>query len=91
MAIVSCRGKAKCIKHPSRSKLAHNEHHSGYQWLPRSLYLLFAGRKKVDAEVQQQQNRRQVAYTEEARLMKLLADKEADEVAVPDCVYFSHG
>ena len=54
------------------------------KWLPRSLDLLFAGRKEVDAEVQQQQNRRQAAYTEEARLMELLADEEADEAAVPD-------
>ena len=54
------------------------------KWLPQSLDLLFAGRKEVDAEVQQQRNRRQAAYTEEARLMELLADEEADEAAVPD-------
>ena len=30
------------------------------------------------------QNRRKQAYTEEARLMELLADEEADEERVPD-------
>ena len=54
------------------------------KWLPRSLDLLFAGRKDVDIDVQIQRIRKQTAYTEEARLMELLAAEEADEETIPD-------
>ena len=57
---------------------------SGTKWLPRSLDLLFAGRKDVDIDVQIQRIRKQTAYTEEARLMELLAAEEADEETIPD-------
>jgi hypothetical protein len=54
------------------------------KWLPRSLELLFAGRKESDINEQLRWTRRQQAYTEEARLMELLADEEADEKRIPD-------
>jgi hypothetical protein len=54
------------------------------KWLPRSLNLLFAGRKEIDIDEQLRRNRRKQGYTEEARLMELLADEEADEESVPD-------
>jgi len=54
------------------------------RWLPRSLDLLFAGRKEIDIDEQIRRNRRKQAHTEEARLMELLADEEADEDRVPD-------
>ncbi len=54
------------------------------KWLPHSLDLLFAGRKEIDIDEQMRRNRRKQAYTEEARLMELLADEEADEERVPD-------
>ncbi|KAF9566803.1 hypothetical protein CPC08DRAFT_682210 [Agrocybe pediades] len=51
------------------------------KWLPRSLGLLFGGRDVVQADGDEQQRRirRRTAYSEEARLMELLADEEADE------------
>jgi len=54
------------------------------KWLPRSLELLFAGRKESDVDEQLRRTRRQQAYTEEAWLMELLADEEADEERIPD-------
>ncbi len=54
------------------------------KWLPCSLDLLFAGQKEIDIDKQIWRNRRKQAYTEEARLMELLADEEADEERVPD-------
>lgn len=54
------------------------------KWLPRSLELLFAGQKESDVDEQLRRTRRQQAYTEEARLMELLADEEADEERIPD-------
>jgi hypothetical protein len=54
------------------------------KWLPRSLELLFGGQKEVDVDEQLRRVRRRQAYTEEARLMELLADEEADEERVPD-------
>jgi hypothetical protein len=54
------------------------------KWLPRSLELLFGGRKEVDVDEQLRRVARRQAYTEEARLMELLADEEADEERVPD-------
>jgi hypothetical protein len=54
------------------------------KWLPRSLELLFAGRKESDVDEQLRRTRRRQAYTEEARLMELLADEEADEARIPD-------
>ena len=54
------------------------------KWLPRSLELLFGGRKETDVDEQMKRVRRRQAYTEEARLMELLADKEADEERMPD-------
>ena len=54
------------------------------KWLPRSLELLFGGRKDVDIDEQLRRVRRREAYTEEARLMELLADEEADEQRLPD-------
>jgi len=48
------------------------------------LELLFGGQKEVDVDEQLRRLRRQQAYTEEARLMELLADEEADEERVPD-------
>ncbi|KAG6850486.1 hypothetical protein C0991_010339 [Blastosporella zonata] len=52
------------------------------KWLPRSLELLFGGSKETD--VDEQLRHRQQVYTEEARLMELLADEEADEERIPD-------
>lgn len=49
------------------------------KWLPRSLELLFGGRKEIGVDKQMKRVCRQQAYTEEAHLMELLADKEADE------------
>ena len=54
------------------------------KWLPRSLDLLFGGHKETDIDQQMQRIRRQQAYTQEARLMELLADEEADEHRIPD-------
>ena len=54
------------------------------KWLPRSLELLFGGRKEVDVDEQLRRVSRRQAYTEEARLMELLADEEADEDRIPD-------
>jgi len=54
------------------------------KWLPRSLELLFGGRKETDVDEQMRRVRRRQAYTEEARLMELLADEEADEERMPD-------
>jgi hypothetical protein len=48
------------------------------------LELLFAGRKESDVDKQLWQTCRQQAYTEEAWLMELLADEEADEERIPD-------
>lgn len=53
------------------------------KWLPRSLELLFGGRKETE-DAQMRRIRRQQAYTEEAQLMELLADEEADEDRIPD-------
>ena len=58
--------------------------HKRSKWLPRSLDLLFAGRKEADVDQQMQRVRRQQAYTEEARLMELLADEEGDEDKILD-------
>ncbi|KAF8150044.1 ribonuclease H-like domain-containing protein [Crassisporium funariophilum] len=54
------------------------------KWLPRSLDLLFLGRTETDIDQQMCRIRRQQAHTEEARLMELLVDKEADEESIPD-------
>jgi hypothetical protein len=54
------------------------------KWLPRSLDLLFGGRKESDVDQQPRRARRQQAYMEEARLMELLADEEADSEKIPD-------
>ncbi|KAF8903073.1 hypothetical protein CPB84DRAFT_1845912 [Gymnopilus junonius] len=54
------------------------------KWLPRSLDLLFGGRKELSVDEQARWLRRRNAYTEEVRLMELLADEEADEDPVPD-------
>ena len=54
------------------------------KWLPRSLDLLFGGRKVTDIDEQLRKARRRQAYTQEARLMELLADEEADEERMPD-------
>ena len=54
------------------------------RWLPRSLELLFGGRKEVDVDEQLRQVSRRQAYTEEACLMELLADEEEDEERIPD-------
>ena len=54
------------------------------KWLPRSLELLFGGQKESDIDEQLRRARRQHAYTEEAQLMELLADEEADEDRIPD-------
>jgi hypothetical protein len=43
------------------------------------LELLFAGWKESDLNEQLRWTRQRNAYTEEARLMELLADEEADE------------
>jgi hypothetical protein len=58
--------------------------HQQSKWLPRSLELLFAGRKETDVDKQLRCIRRRQAYTEEAWLMELLVDEEADEERVPD-------
>jgi hypothetical protein len=54
------------------------------KWLPRSLELLFGGRKEVDVDEQLRRVHRREAYTEEAHLMELQADEEADEDRLPD-------
>ena len=54
------------------------------KWLPRSLELLFGGQKEVDMDEQWKQASRQQVYTEEACLMELLVDKEADKERIPD-------
>jgi hypothetical protein len=48
------------------------------------LELLFAGRKESDVDEQLRHTRRRQAYTEEAQLMELLADEEADKDRIPD-------
>ena len=40
--------------------------------------------KESDVDEQLRRTRRRQAYTEEARLMELLADEEADEARIPD-------
>jgi len=54
------------------------------KWLPRSLELLFGGRKELDIDEQLRRTRRRQAYTEEAQLMELLVDEEADDERIPD-------
>ncbi|KAG6825479.1 hypothetical protein H0H93_000637 [Arthromyces matolae] len=54
------------------------------KWLPRSLELLFSGRKETDIDEQMRRIQRKTAYTEEARLMELVAAEEADEDRIPD-------
>lgn len=54
------------------------------KFLPRSLELLFAARKETDIDEQLRRTRRCQAYTEEARLMELLADEEMNEERIPD-------
>jgi hypothetical protein len=54
------------------------------RWLPRSLELLFRGRKEVDVDGQLRRVSRWQAYTEEACLMELLADEKEDEERIPD-------
>ena len=54
------------------------------KWLPRSLELLFGGRTESDINEQRKRTCRQQAYTEEAWLMELLADEEADENRIQD-------
>ncbi|KAG6867626.1 hypothetical protein C0993_000399 [Termitomyces sp. T159_Od127] len=54
------------------------------KWLPRSLGLLFGGRKETEVDEQVRRARRRQAYTEEAHLMELLADEEEDENRIPD-------
>lgn len=53
------------------------------KWLPRTLELLFGGRKETSIEKQMERVRRERAYTEEGRLMELLVD-EAEGEAIPD-------
>ena len=45
---------------------------------------MFAGWKESDVDEQLRRTCRWNAYTEEARLMELLADEEADEERTPD-------
>ena len=45
---------------------------------------MFGGRKDVDIEEQLRRVSRWQAYMEEAHLMELLADEEADEERIPD-------
>ncbi|KAG6858629.1 hypothetical protein C0995_015230, partial [Termitomyces sp. Mi166 len=54
------------------------------KWLPQSLDLLFSGRKETDIDQQICRMRQRAAHTEEAWLMELLADEEADEDRIPD-------
>ena len=54
------------------------------KWLPRSLDLLFGEVKDIGVDEQTRRNRRRQAYSDEARLMELLADEEADEDPIPD-------
>jgi hypothetical protein len=58
--------------------------HRQSKWLPRSLELLFGGRKESNIDEQLRQGLRKQAYSEEARLMELLANEEADEERIPD-------
>ena len=58
--------------------------HQRSKWLPRLLEFLLAGRKKSDVGEQLRKTRRRQAYSEEARLMELLVDEEADEERTPD-------
>ena len=46
--------------------------------------MLFAGRKESDVGEQLRKTCRQQAYSQEARLMELLADEEADKERTPD-------
>ena len=59
--------------------------HQCSKWLLQSLDLLFGSWKETDIDVQVRQSHRQQAYTEEARLMELLMDEEADEDRIPHC------
>ncbi|KAF8888469.1 ribonuclease H-like domain-containing protein [Gymnopilus junonius] len=54
------------------------------KWLPRSLELLFGGRKETDIDEQLRRGLRRQAYSEEARLMELLANEEEDEERILD-------
>ena len=54
------------------------------KWLPRSLDLLFGEVKDTGVDEQTRRTRRRQAYSEEAQLMELLADEEADENPIPD-------
>lgn len=54
------------------------------KWLPRSLELLFGGRKQTDLERQMEQVHWQTAYTEEGRLMELLVDEAEGKVILDD-------
>ena len=58
--------------------------HQCSTWLPHLLDLLFGGHKETDIIVQARQICRQQAYTEEAWLMELLMDEEADDERIPD-------
>ena len=58
--------------------------HQQLKWLPRSLELLFGGQKEVTVDEQLRQAAWWQAYTEEACLMELLADKEANEERILD-------
>ncbi|KAG5337811.1 hypothetical protein C0989_008819 [Termitomyces sp. Mn162] len=58
--------------------------HQHSKWLPWTLDLLFGGQKETDIDEQVRRMRQKQAYTEEAWLMELLADEEADEDRIPD-------
>ncbi|KAF8883349.1 hypothetical protein CPB84DRAFT_1750692 [Gymnopilus junonius] len=58
--------------------------HQRSKWLPRSLELLFGGRKETDIDEQLRRGLRRQAYSEEARLMELLANEEEDEERILD-------
>jgi hypothetical protein len=59
-------------------------HRRRSKWLPRSLELLFGGRKETNVDEQRRRANRRQVYTEEARLMELLVDEEQDEERIPD-------
>ena len=54
------------------------------KWLPRTLELLFGGRKEVSGDEQKRRAHRRQAHTEEVRLMELLIDEELDEERIVD-------
>ncbi|KAF8164788.1 ribonuclease H-like domain-containing protein [Crassisporium funariophilum] len=54
------------------------------KWLPRSLDLLFGGRKESDVDEHLRRSNRRQAYSEEARLMELLANEAEDAEIIPD-------